>query len=112
MKNLIKITNKSVLVNFEFPITVGQVKLDAVCQVNIYKAYKDNKISADFEFMDQINETYMDMPVEGFGAWKKLREFHTGFGIDLCALVTKEFYKVVTSEFKEEFLRQYDVKDF
>ena len=54
----------------------------------------------------------MDMPIKGYDAWKKLREFHTEFGVDLHKLINDEFDKVVTDEFQQEFLSQFDVKNF
>jgi len=112
MKNQVKITNKMMMVNFEFPITVGQVKLDAIGQAYVYASDKSGQITADFEFMDQDNETYMDMPVKGYDAWKKLKEFHSEFGVDLKKLIDDEFDKVVDDDFKVEFLSQFDIKDF
>ena len=112
MKNQVKITNKMMMVNFEFPIVVGQVKLNAIGQAYIYKSSKSGEIAGDFEFMDQENETYMDMPIKGYDAWKKLKEFHTEFGVDLQKLIHDEFDKVVTGDFQKEFLSEFDVKNF
>ena len=112
MKNQVKITNKMMMVNFEFPIVVGQVKLNAIGQAYIYKSSKSGEITGDFEFMDQENETYMDMPIKGYDAWKKLKEFHTEFGVDLQKLIHDEFNKVVTPDFEREFLSEFDVKNF
>ena len=112
MKNQVKITAKMMTVNFQFPIVVGQVKLDAIGQAYVYASDSTGKIAGDFEFMDQENETYMDMPIKGYNAWKKLREFHTEFGVDLQKLIHDEFDKVVTEEFQQEFLSQFDVKNF
>ena len=112
MKNQVKVTNKMMMVNFEFPIVVGQVKLNAIGQAYVYKSDKTGKIVGDFEFMDQEGETYMDMPIKGYDAWKKLKEFHTEFGVDLQKLIADEFDKVVTGDFQEEFLSQFDVKNF
>jgi len=112
MKNQVKITNKMMMVNFQFPIVVGQVKLNAIGQAYIYKSSKSGEITGDFEFMDQENETYMDMPIKGYDAWKKLKEFHTEFGVDLQKLIDDEFYKVVTPDFEREFLSEFDVKNF
>jgi len=112
MKNSVKITNKMMMVNFEFPITVGQVKLNAIGQAYVYKSSKSGEITGDFEFMDQENETYMDMPIKGYDAWKKLKEFHLEFGVDLQKLIGDEFDKVVTDEFQKQFLSQFDVRNF
>ena len=112
MKNQVKITNKMMMVNFEFPITVGQVKLNAIGQAYVYKSSTSNQLAGDFEFMDQENETYMDMPIKGYDAWKKLKTFHLEFGVDLQKLIIDEFDKVVTEDFQKEFLEQFDVKNF
>ena len=112
MKNQVTITNKMMMVNFQFPITVGQVKLDAIGQAYVYASDKSGQIAADFEFMDQDNETYMDMPIKGYEAWRKLKEFHSEFGVDLQKLIGDEFDKVVDDDFKKEFLSQFDIKDF
>jgi len=112
MKNQVKITNKMMMVNFQFPIVVGQVKLNAIGQAYIYKSSKSGEITGDFEFMDQENETYMDMPIKGYDAWKKLKEFHTEFGVDLQKLIADEFDKVVTEDFQRKFLSEFDVKNF
>jgi hypothetical protein len=112
MKNQVKITNKMMMVNFEFPITVGQVKLDAIGQAYVYASDKSGQVTADFEFMDQDNETYMDMPIKGYDAWKKLKEFHSEFGVDLQKLIADEFDKVVNDDFKKYFLSQFDIEDF
>jgi len=112
MKNQVKITNKMMMVNFQFPIVVGQVKLDAIGQAYVSKHSETGLIIADFEFMDQENETYMDMPIKGYDAWKKLKEFHLEFGVDLQKLIADEFDKVVTPDFEREFLSQFDVKSF
>jgi len=112
MKNQVKITNKMMMVNFQFPIVVGQVKLDAIGQAYVYESMKSGKMAGDFEFMDQENETYMDMPVKGYDAWKKLKQFHLDFGVDLQKLINDEFDKVVDEDFKKEFLSQFDIKNF
>ncbi len=112
MKNQVKVTNKMMMVDFEFPITVGQVKLVATAQAYVSKHSETGLIIADFEFTDQHEETYMDMPIRGYDAWKKLKEFHLEFGVDLQKLVANEFDKVVSEDFKKEFLSQFNVKDF
>ena len=112
MKNQVKITNKLLMVNFEFPIEVGQVKLNAIGQAYVYKSSTSNQLAGDFEFMDHENQTYMGMPVKGYDAWKKLKEFHLEFGVDLQKLIDNEFDKVVTEDFQREFLSEFDVKNF
>ena len=108
MKNSVTITNKMLMVTFEFPIEVGQVKLNALAQAYVGRDSKSGEITGDFEFMDQETTTYMDMPVSGFDAWKKLKEFHLEFGVDLQKLIDKKFDEVVNDDFKKEFLKQFD----
>ncbi len=112
MKNQIKVTNKMMLVNFEFPIAVGQVKLDAICQAMISKDRETGELIGDFELMDLDNITYMDMPVKGYDAWKKLREFHLEFGVNLQKLIDAEHGKIVTDDFQKEFLDKFNVRNF
>jgi len=108
MKNQVTITHKTLMVTFEFPIVVGQVKTNALAQAYVGRDSKSGEITGDFEFMDQENITYMDMPVRGYDAWKKLKEFHLEFGVDLQKLIDDQFDKVVTDDFKKEFLKQFD----
>jgi len=108
MKNQVTITHKTLMVTFEFPIVVGQVKTNALAQAYVGRDSKSGEITGDFEFMDQENTTYMDMPVRGFDAWKKLKEFHLEFGVDLQKLIDNKFDEVVTENFKKEFLKQFD----
>jgi len=108
----VSITHKTLMVNFEFPIVVGQVKIIAIGLAHVYKGDESGQIEADIDFMDYGETTYMDMPVEGYEGVKKLKEMHKGFGIDLGTLIDNEFNKVVTEEFKTEFLKQFDVRMF
>jgi len=112
MKNQVKVTNKMMMVNFEFPITVGQVSLNAIGQAYVHKDRESGLIEGDFEFMDQNNETYMGMSIKGYDAWKKLKTFHLEFGVDLAKLIADEFDKVVNEDFQKEFLSGFDVKNF
>ena len=106
------ITNRMLMVDFEFPIVVGQVKIIAIGQAHVYKGDESGKIEADFDFIDYGETTYMGMVIEGYKGVEKLKEMHKGFGIDLGDLIDKEFDKVVTDEFKTEFLKQFDVRMF
>ena len=112
MKNQVKITQTMLMVNFEFPITVGQVSMNAIGQAHVYKDDESGLLTGDFEFMDQTDETYMGMKVDGYEAWKKLKAHHLEFGINLDKLLSDEFDKVVTDKFQKEFLKKYDVKNF
>jgi hypothetical protein len=108
----VKVTNKMLMVNFEFPIVVGQVKIIAIGQAHVHKDDESGQIEADIDFIDYGTTTYMDMPIDGYNGVKKLKEFHKSLGIDLGTLIDKEFDKVVTEDFKKEFLKQFDIKMF
>ena len=107
----VKITNKSLMVNFEFPIEVGQVISTAVAQVFIYENDK-KELEGDFDFVDQVNKTYMGMPIENYKAWDKLCDHHTEFGVNLRKLCNDEFDKVVDDNFKKYFISQFNINDF
>jgi hypothetical protein len=108
----IKVTHKTMMANFEFPIEVGQVKMKAVGQAFIYKDKKSGKLEGDFEFIDYTNITYMSMPIENHGGMEKLKIFHNDLGINLTKLIDDEFNKVVTEEFKQNFIKQFEEKIF
>jgi len=108
----IKVTSKTLMVNLEFPIEVGQVKLNAVCQAFISQSDETGELEGDFEFIDQDKITYMDMPIKGYDAWKKLKEFHLEFGVNLQKLIDVEFDKVMTDEFQKVFISTIDKKLF
>jgi hypothetical protein len=108
MKNSVKVTNKMMMVNFEFPIVVGQISMNAIGQAIITKDSETGKFDGDFEFIDHEDVTYMGMKVEGYEGWKKLKAFHLELGIKLDTLIDEEFDKVVTEDFKQEFLSEFN----
>ena len=112
MKDSIKITGKTMMVNFEFPIKVGEVKLKAIGQAFIYKDKTSGKLKGDFEFMDQEDVSYMGMLIDGYVAWGRLVANFKEFGVDLNQLVSNEFNKVVDNDFKNEFIFNFNIKDF
>ena len=112
MKNKVQLLNRMMQVQFIFPITVGQIKLDAIGQVYITKNSKTNKLEGEFEFIDQENETYMGLPVKGHSAWTKLREFHNDLGININQLINEEFDKIVDEDFKKDFLNHFNLSNF
>ena len=95
MKN-VKVTNTMLMVNFEFPITVGAVSLNAIGQAHISKG--DDCIDVDVDFIDHDNITYMNMKVDGYKGYAKLREMHTEMGIDLNKLLNEEFDRIVKGQ--------------
>ena len=107
MKNLVKVERVSFMVNFNLDLEVGQVKATAVTQAFIY-INNEGKLDGDFDLADYENITYMDMPIEGYAGFKKLKEFHTNLGIDIDKLLEEKYNLVINEEFKLEFMKSYD----
>jgi hypothetical protein len=108
----IKVTQKTLMVNLEFPIEVGQVKLTAVCQAFISQDKDTGELEGDFDFMDYNDITYMGMPVDGYKGIVKLKEFHKDLGIDLEKLIYDEYKGVMTEEFQQVFISTIDRRLF
>jgi hypothetical protein len=88
MKNF-KVTSKTILVGIVIPVEVGQIKLDNVYQLSIYKGIADKLMHYDIDDIDYQNVTYMGMEIDGYKGFAKLKEFHKELGIDLSDLITK-----------------------
>jgi len=111
MKNF-KVTSKTILVGIAVPIEVGQIKLDNIYQIAIYKGIADNKMHYDIDDIDYQNVTYMGMEIDGYKGFAKLKEFHKELGIDLSNLImiaasekldAQDLEKWVNDNFKESF---------
>jgi uncharacterized membrane protein len=89
MKKL-KVTSKTIFLSISVPVQVGQIKLDSVYQVSIYRAKESNGLLYDIDDVDYQNVTYMGMEVEGYKGFGKLREFHKELGIDIDNEIRKE----------------------
>lgn len=111
MKNSVTIDDSSLMVNFSFPIEVGQVKMIAIGQVFISKS-AEGKLTGDFDFIDHNQITFMGMPVSGYKGWKKLCAQHEEWGVDLRKLTNEEFNKVVDADFKQHFLNKFSPSMF
>ena len=110
--NNFKVTSKTILVGIAVPIEVGQIKLDNIYYISIYKGITDNKMHYDIDDIDYQNVTYMGMEIDGYKGFSKLKEFHKELGIDLSDLINKaasekldpqDLEKWVNDNFKESF---------
>ena len=99
-----KITHKTLMVNVEFPIEVGQLKTTAIAQLFVTKDDK-GKNEAGVEFIDMGEITYMGMTIEGYTNWKKFKDFHKEMGLDFDKLLDNEFDKVMTDEAVENLIK-------
>jgi hypothetical protein len=111
MKNF-KVTSKTILVGIAVPVEVGQIKLDNIYQLSIYKGSNDNKMHYDIDDIDYQNVTYMGMEIDGYKGFNKLKEFHKELGIDLSDLIMKaasekldaqDLEKWISDNFKDSF---------
>jgi hypothetical protein len=110
--NKFKVTSKTILVGIAVPVEVGQIKLDNIYQLSIYKGISDNKMHYDIDDIDYQNVTYMGMEIDGYKGFNKLKDFHKELGIDLSDLIMKaasekldpqDLEKWVNDNFKESF---------
>jgi hypothetical protein len=99
-----KVTSKTIFLNISVPVEIGQIKLDHVYQISVYKAKEEGKILYDIDDMDNQNVFYMGMEVEGYKGFRKLREFHNELGIDLDKIITEKASKQLTPDELEKWL--------
>lgn len=100
-----KVTSKTIFLNISVPVEIGQIKLDHIYQLSIYKAKEEGKILYDIDDVDYQNVTYMGMEVDsGYKGFSKLREFHKELGIDLDKLVREKASKQLTPDELERWI--------
>jgi hypothetical protein len=102
MKNF-KVTSKTIFLSISVPVQVGQIKLDNVYQLSIYRAKESNNLLYDIDNIDYQNVTYMGMKVDGYKGFGKLREFHKELGID----IDNEIRKAASEKFDPQELEKW-----
>jgi hypothetical protein len=100
----VELTHKSMNLNYEFDIQVGELKARLQAGVWVYK--KDDGNTYDCEFMDTLNITYMGMEIKGYENWTKFKKFHKEMGIDFDTALNKEFEKVMTKERLDKLVKE------
>ena len=103
MKNF-RVESKTILVGIAVPVEVGQIKLDNIYQISVYKGGDDNKMHYDIDDMDYQNVTYMGMEIDGYKGFSKLKEFHKELGIDLSDLINKAASEKLNSQELEKWI--------
>jgi len=110
---MIKITSKTLLVNFETEVKLGKndaIELTLVHQAYIYEG--KNSIDCDLELFDFINIKFLGMPIEeGYKQFIKFKEQLLALGIDLNKLIDEEekrlmnngLRSIIISMFKDKF---------
>ena len=111
MKNF-KVVGKTIFLNISVPVQVGQIKLNNVYQLSIYKSKEINSLLYDIDDVDYKDVTYMGMEVDGYKGFEKLRHFHKELGIDIDNEIRKaasekfdpqELEKFVNDNYKDSF---------
>ena len=102
MKNF-KVTNKTIFLSISVPVQVGQIKLNNIYQLSIYRAKESNGLLYDIDDVDYQNVTYMGMKVDGYSGFGKLREFHKELGID----IDNEIKKAASEKFDPQELEKW-----
>ena len=87
-----KLTNKTIMYNFEQEVTIGDLSATVIAQVF------ETGNSIDIEFIDHAEITYRGIDITGYENWKKFRNFHKEMGIDFDKLLQVEFDKIFTKE--------------
>jgi hypothetical protein len=98
-----KVEQQTLLVNLSVPVQVGQIKLDNIYQVSVYRSKTLNKIAFDIDDIDYQNVTYMGMEVDGYKGFEKLRAFHKELGID----IDNEIRKVASEKLDPQELEKW-----
>ena len=99
-----KITGKTVMVNFEEKVAVGNGAIEATLlgQAFVY----DNGVDTDF--VDITDVKFMGMPIEkGYEGFKKFKSKMLELGIDVDEMFDSKFNELVTDEFKAKLISMY-----
>jgi hypothetical protein len=83
-----KLVSKSFLLTLAQDVTIGELEMTLVAQV------MGDKKGFDIEHLDNMNVTYMGIPIDGYQNWRKFRDFHKEMGIDFDKAISAEFEKI------------------
>ena len=93
-----RITNKTLHVNFEHDVTVGnaiEATLVHIAFIGIHKG----EINVDLDFADVINVKFMGVPIaEGYDAYKKFKSSMMDLGINVNQLFDEKATQLITDE--------------
>lgn len=95
-----RITNKTLHVNFEHDVTVGNaIEATLVHIAFISKNNKTGDIDIDLDFSDIINVKFMGVPItEGYDAYKKFKSSMMDLGINVNQLFDEKVTQLITDE--------------
>jgi hypothetical protein len=87
-----KVTQKLLMVNVEFPIQVGDLKCNI--QVHVCRDLDKEEKEDGIDFVDIDEITYRGIPIEGYDSWKKFKKFHLEMGINWDEIIFQEIEKM------------------
>jgi len=105
-----KITSKSLLVNVENTIKVGNNDAIEATVQHIIIAYesKDLGVGIDIDFTDIVDVKFLGIPVEGgYSGYKKFKEQMLELGINVDKLVDEKVEGIIETETVNEVKRMF-----
>jgi hypothetical protein len=95
-----RITGKTLQVNFEHDVTVGNaIEATLVHMAFIFESEKTGKIEVELDFADIDNVKFMGIPIEnGYDSYKKFKKTMLELGIDVDKLFDEKAAQLITDE--------------
>ena len=102
-----KITRKTLNVNFEHDVTVGNA-IEATLVHQVWISEREGEINVDLDFIDIENVKFMGVPIaEGYDAYKKFKSTMMDLGIDVTKLFDEKAAELITDENMETLKQMY-----
>jgi hypothetical protein len=100
-----KVTSKTLMVNFETEVKIG--RNDAIELTLIHQAFisrdKLGGIDVDIELMDIVNVKFLGIEIEGnYSEFKKFKETMLTLGIDVDKLINEKEKELMKSDIEDE----------
>jgi hypothetical protein len=102
-----KITRKSLNVNFEHDVTVGNAIEATLCHIAWISENDKGEVDIELDFADIENVKFMGIPIEGYEGYKKFKETMKGMGINVSELMDKKAAELITDEDMEQLKQLY-----
>ena len=95
-----RITGKTLQVNFEHDVTVGNaIEATLVHMAFIFESEKTGKIEVELDFADIDNVKFMGIPIEeGYTAYKNFKAKMLELGINVEKLMDEKAAQLITDE--------------
>lgn len=100
-----KIKNKTLNVNFEHDVTVGNAIEATLCHIAWISENDKGELDIELDFTDIENVKFMGVPIEGYEGYKKFKATMLGMGINVDKLMDEKAAQLITDE-NMETLRQ------